>query len=282
MDTRTNTASKILIGDTLGVLKTMDSDFVDLTVTSPPYNKKEVNKGWFAKNVKYDVHNDALPEDEYQKNQTDVLNELFRVTKEGGSVFYNHKIRWVKGVMIHPMQWLVGTDWTVRQEIVWDRTTAVNIRGWRFWQVEERIYWLYKPIGNNKIGTELLSKHALLTSIWKFHPETDNEHPAPFPITLPIRCIHSIMDERPGIVLDPYCGSGTSLLAAKLLGKEYIGIDNSKEYIEYANKRLDKPSERDTLHAKEELERHVVKKSFKERKKAGEWKNPIRGRKKVA
>ena len=42
------------------------------------------------------------------------------------------------------MDWLRKTKWTVKQEIIWDRVIAANIRGWRFWQVEERIYWLYK------------------------------------------------------------------------------------------------------------------------------------------
>ena len=77
---------------------------------------------------------------------------------------------------------------------------ASNIRGWRFWQVDERIYWLYKPEKNNKIGKELESKNALLTSIWRFPPERDNPHPAPFPITLPARIIISILNDNDGIV----------------------------------------------------------------------------------
>jgi len=53
--------------------------------------------------------------------------------------------------MLHPILWLNATNWTIRQEIIWNRQIAANIRGWRFWQIEERIYWLYKPINNNKI-----------------------------------------------------------------------------------------------------------------------------------
>ncbi|MGQ9644798.1 MAG: DNA-methyltransferase, partial [Ignavibacterium sp.] len=80
-----------------------------------------------------------MPEDLYQKNQIEVLNEPFRVTKSGGSFFYDHKIRWERGKLFHPMDWLRKTKWTIRQEIIWDRMIAANIRGWRFWQVEERI-----------------------------------------------------------------------------------------------------------------------------------------------
>lgn len=283
----------IIQGDTLRILRTLDTDLIDLTVTSPPYNKKETNKGWFAKNIQYDTYKDTLPEDKYQENQIEVLNEIFRITKPGGSLFYNHKLRWDKGRMIHPMEWLVKSNWNVRQEIIWDRMTASNIRGWRFWQVEERIYWLYKPKPisgmlsekgtSDLIGEELQSKHALLTSIWRFPPErnsgtSDIRHPAPFPIVLPARIISSVLNEQPGLVLDPYAGSGTSLLAAKLLGKNYIGIDVSKEYVRQSKKRLKQPSETDVKSVENELSKHTVVKTFKQRKLDGEWKNDIRGK----
>ena len=173
--------NKIFIGDILKVLKKLPNNLVDVGVTSPPYNKQENKKGWLVKNVKYDIASDKQDEDFYQKNQTEVLNEIYRITKDGGHFFYNHKTRWERGKMIHPIEWLLKTDWVIRQEIIWDRGIAANIRGWRFWQVDERIYWLYKPINNNKIGKELESKHALLTSVWKIRPETKNPHPAPFP-----------------------------------------------------------------------------------------------------
>lgn len=262
--------NKIIQGDTLEVLKTFDSNFVDVGITSPPYNKQEKHKGWLVKNVKYDSYKDSKSEKEYEEEQMDVLDEIFRITKEGGSFFYNHKTRWEKGAMIHPIEWLVKTKWVTRQEIIWDRMIASNIRGWRFWQVDERIYWLYKPIKNNKIGKELESKNALLTSIWRFSPERNNPHPAPFPITLPARIIISILNDNDGIVLDPYCGSGTSLVAAKLLGKKFIGIDISKEYIRHAEQRLQNVfSERVTV--EEELQKHIVKKTFEQRKQNGEF-----------
>jgi len=262
--------NEIIQGDTLKVLKTFDSDFIDVGVTSPPYNKQEKHKGWLVKNVKYDTYKDIKTEEQYQENQIEILNEIFRIIKEGGSFFYNHKTRWERGQMIHPMEWLAKTQWTIRQEIIWDRMIAANIRGWRFWQVDERIYWLYKPIQNNKIGIELESKHALLTSIWRFPPERDNPHPAPFPITLPTRIIASMLNENDGIVLDPYCGSGTTLIAAKLLGKKFIGIDISEEYIQYTQQRLKNASiEKKTI--QEEMQKHFVQKTFKQRKQNGEF-----------
>lgn len=257
--------NNILLGDTIEVLKQLPTESVDLGITSPPYNKGEKNKGWLVKNVKYNSVNDCLKEEDYQQNQIEVLNELYRIIKPGGSFFYNHKTRWSKGEMFHPIMWLQKTSWTIRQEIIWDRMIAANIRGWRFWQVDERIYWLYKPINNNKIGKELLSKHALITSIWRFPPERNNPHPAPFPLELPTRIIYSLMNEDKGVVIDPYCGSGTTLVAAKLLGKDYIGVDISEDYISFAKKRLENCLQ-ESNKVKNELQKHFVEKTFKERK----------------
>ena len=254
-------------GLALEVLKTLPDNVFDCGVTSPPYNKQEKNKGWLVKNVVYDNYKDVLPEEEYQEDQIAVLNELYRTTKVGGHFFYNHKIRWERGEMLHPMQWLLKTKWQIRQEIIWDRTIAANIRGWRFWQVEERIYWLCKPQDDNLIGEELKSKHALMTSIWRFKPEQKVKHPAPFPLELPIRCIYSVLDEKKDCnIIDPYSGSGTTALAAKFLGHNYCGIEMSDEYIKMANLRL-----RNYLEEKDrfddEISKHKVIKTFTERKK---------------
>ena len=79
--------NQILTGDTLTHLKKIPDEFVDLGVTSPPYNKQEKQKGWLVQNVKYDSMRDIQTENDYQQNQIDVLNELYRATKSGGSFF---------------------------------------------------------------------------------------------------------------------------------------------------------------------------------------------------
>ena len=253
------------------ILRRCKTNSVDIGVTSPPYNKQEDKKGWLVKNVKYVGSSDKKTEEQYQMEQIEVLNELFRVIKPGGSFFYNHKVRWEKGDLIHPMHWISKTLWTVRQEIIWDRMIAANIRGWRFWQVDERIYWLYKPVNNKKIGTELKSNHALLTSIWRFPPERNNPHPAPFPVRLPLRCIFSILGEtQKAVVLDPYLGSGTTGIAAKLLGYSFVGIDISKEYLDLARKRISRLQDYNEIF-NQEKEKHIVQKTFKERKTNGEF-----------
>jgi site-specific DNA-methyltransferase (adenine-specific) len=77
------------------------------------------------------------------------------------------------------------------------------------------------------------------------------------------------MNENKGIIIDPYCGSGTTLLAAKLLGHDFIGIDISQEYIELANSRLDKCLLEEKA-VREECNKHFVSKTFQQRKENGE------------
>lgn len=269
----------IVIGDALEVLRNLPDDFFDVGVTSPPYNKGERDEGWLVDKVIYDKVSDRKDEKEYQQEQIEVLNELYRVTKPGGSFFYNHKLRWYRGWMIHPYEWVSKTKWVIRQEIIWQRKIAGNIRGWRFWQVDERIYWLIKPRKgeeNKPIGEELKPEHAKLTSIWEIRPEDKIDWvPDPFPLALPARCILSVMDKGKGKVIDPYAGSGTTLAAAKLMGHEFLGIEISEEYTRKALERLSN-AEMERRRLLEEMELHKVELTFKERKARGLSKKPDR------
>lgn len=258
--------NEILLGDSLKLLQQIDDNYFDLGITSPPYNKG-LKGGPIVKKVVYDTHSDDIPEEEYQDQQIIILNEIYRTMKPGGSFFYNHRCRWDNGDMIHPIIWLSKTKWLVKQEIIWNRKITGNLRGWRFWQTDERIYWLYKPDGKNKIGTELLSKHAKMTGIWEIIPESKNPHPAPFPLELPTRIIYSIFDDiKDKIVLDPYMGSGTVGIVCKLFGCNYVGLDISENYIKMANERIkDYLSFKDKFN--QELEKHIITgKTYKERK----------------
>jgi len=57
-----------------------------------------------------------MKEIEYQNWQIQVLNELYRTTKLGGSFFYNHRVRYENGGIIHPLEWLTKTKWKIRQK----------------------------------------------------------------------------------------------------------------------------------------------------------------------
>ena len=88
--------NNIVLGDVYDVLKTLDENIFDMGVTSPPYNKQNNRKGVLVKDIKYSDITDNKNESEYQIEQIEILNELFRVIKPGGSFFYNHKICWDK------------------------------------------------------------------------------------------------------------------------------------------------------------------------------------------
>ena len=261
--------NSVQTGSAIEVLRHLPNSCIDVTVTSPPYNKQDNTFGWLVRTDRYSHYQDSQPESAYQAWQVDVLDEIYRVTKPGGSLFYNHKTRWVDGKMIHPLEWILRSSWNLRQEIIWDRTLAANVRGWRFWQVDERIYWLYKPINNHLVGQELESRHAKMGSIWRMKPVSRSEnHPAPFPLELPLRAIYSMPGEAGKVILDPFCGTGTTLVAAKLLGHDYIGIDIAPDYVDYSRERLEN-CEVERQQAEAEISKHVVKDPFRKRKERG-------------
>ncbi|MDA8002501.1 MAG: site-specific DNA-methyltransferase, partial [Alphaproteobacteria bacterium] len=92
----------------------------------------------------------------------------------------------------------------------------------------------------------------------------------PFPLVLPLRAIYSVMNEEKGVVIDPYCGSGTTLVAAKLLGHKCIGIDASREYLHMSYDRL-KNFERERGVWLAECALHTVQESAAEKRKAGKY-----------
>jgi len=78
------------------------------------------------------------------------------------------------------------------------------------------------------------------------------------------------MDDRKGLVIDPYCGSGTTLVAAKILGHDFVGVEIAKEYVDSATNRIGcSENERGAVNV--ELAKHIVTKTFAERKQKGEF-----------
>ena len=91
------------------------------------------------------------------------------------------------------------------------------------------IYLIAKPKFKLRKGSNRL------TDVWEFPQERKNEHPAPFPIELPLRCISSTDGK---IILDPFMGSGTTAIAAEMCNRKWIGIEKSAEYCDKANNRI--------------------------------------------
>ena len=234
--------NKIYCIDVLEGLKKIDDNSIDLIITSPPYNKVGLNgiqkgKKW-NKTIDYDgdPQNDNMDENEYQKWQLDILNELFRVLKEDGSLFYNHKNRIHKGEIISPYQWLLKSPFKIRQEIIWDRGSSQNVNRCRYMPSSELIFWLTKC---NRVRFDRKRDTMFKNEIWKFIPEKGTKHPAPFPIELPNNIIPNVSQGERIVVLDPFVGSGTVAISALQNNCDYIGFDKFQSYVDMANKNID-------------------------------------------
>ena len=222
--------NKIYNENCLETMKKLPEGIVDLTVTSPPYNlgaKHHTGNNVFEA---YDEYIDDMPEEEYQKQQINTLNELYRVTKQGGSLMYNHKNRIKNGKQITPYEWLLKSDWTLKQEVVWFNGSQ-NFDKCRFYPMTERIYWLSKGVETNFVN--LINQHDLIKDTAE---GTDKEHKRAFPLKLAQRFIMCFPDAK--LIFDPYMGSGTTAIAAHLEKRNWIGSEMSKEYCEIAEKRI--------------------------------------------
>jgi len=227
-----------LCGDAVEVMRGMDAGSVDLVVTSPPYNLKNSSgngmkdgRGGKWANAAlvegYDTHNDNMPHGEYVSWQRDCLTEMMRVLSDDGAIFYNHKWRVQKGLLQDRSDIVEG--FPVRQIIIWRRKGGINFNPGYFLPTYEVVYLIAKP------GFRLAAKANALGDVWDIKQESNNDHPAPFPVALVDRIISST---TAGVVLDPFMGSGTTAVAAVAAGRDFIGIDISEKYCADARERV--------------------------------------------
>jgi len=229
---------KIVCGDCLSIMRQIPDESIDLVVTSPPYNLKNSTgngmkdgRGGKWKNAElvngYSHHNDNMPHEEYAKWQRECLNEMYRLIREDGAIFYNHKWR-VQDGLLQDRQDIVS-GFPIRQIIIWKRKGGINFNPGYFLPTYEVIYIIAKP------KFQLVPKANAHGDVWEFKQEMNNPHPAPFPVNLINRIISSTYAN---IILDPFMGSGTTAIAALLNNRQYIGIEISPEYIELAESRI--------------------------------------------
>jgi len=208
----------------------LNTNSICLSITSPPYN---LGKKHHTGNKVFDAYDDFvddLPEFNYQEQQVKMLKELYRITKVGGSVMYNHKNRIREGKQITPYEWLLKTDWIIKQEIVWFNGSQ-NFDKCRFYPMTERIYWLSKGVDTD--FQNLINQHDLIQDKAE---GTNKEHKRAFPLSLAERLIMCFPNSK--VIFDPYLGSGTTAIASHNLKKDFIGSEISKTSYDYALKRL--------------------------------------------
>jgi modification methylase len=245
--------NKIICSDCLSVMKQMPDECLDLVVTSPPYNLKNSTgngmkdgRGGKWKNAAlvngYSNYNDNMPHEEYTKWQKECLQEMYRLIKQDGAVFYNHKWR-VQAGLLQDRQDSVS-EFPLRQIIIWRRKGGINFNPEYFLPTYEVIYLIPKP------EFKLVPKANGYGDVWEFTQEMNNDHPAPFSVALIDRIISSTNAQ---IVLDPFSGSGTTAVAATLLGRNFIGIELSPEYCKLSEARLARNIKKPELQEKQEL-----------------------------
>ncbi len=217
---------------------------IHLMVTSPPYNAKK----------EYD---EDLSLEEYLGLLKSVFEETYRKLVPGGRACINIANLGRKPyIPLHSyiINYMLEIGYLMRGEIIWNKASSASpSTAWGSWlsaanpvlrDIHEYILIFSKESFSRKKGVRenSINKEEFLEwtkSIWTFPAVSARSigHPAPFPIELPHRLIqmYTFVND---VVLDPFCGSGSTCIAAKNANRHYIGYDISKEYVTLAENRL--------------------------------------------
>ena len=238
---------KVLHADSLNSNLFKDS-FVDLTVTSPPYNV----------GIVYNSSNDDGEYQDYLNFTEKWLNNLYRWTKETGRLCLNIPLDKNKGG-----QKSVGADITriaqkvgfsYHSTIIWNEQNISKRTAWGSWLSAsapyviapvELIVVLYKEQWKkNRRGESDTTKEEFMAwtnGLWTFNGESKKRigHPAPFPKQLPFRCI-KLFSYIGDTIFDPFLGSGTTVLVAENLGRKGVGVEIDETYYKLALNRIEK------------------------------------------
>jgi len=236
---------------------------VNLMVTSPPYNigidygNKHVNgKVVGSKGVKY---SDSLPEEDYRKMLKKVIDETRRVLTDNGQIWFNIKNRY-DGKQVIPPFWVMDLfeGMYLKNLIIWNYDWGGSTNK-RFAPRYEYVFFYTKHKDEYTFNLDEVKIPALNyrpdryksqlknpSDVWRMALVSGNEiertnHPAQYPEELIERIILTGTNEGE-IVLDPFMGSGTTAVVAKQLNRHYVGYEIMKDYIEMANKRIEKNS----------------------------------------
>ena len=239
--------NKIIQGDCLEIMKKIPDESVDVTFADPPFNLKK----------KYNHYRDRQTDEEYLSWCKKWLAEMVRITKPTGSIFVHNIPKW----LIYFGSYLNEIA-TFRHWIAWDamgpplgKTLLPNHYGilyyvksknFKFYDIRmlhkrcRKCHYILQDYGGKK--NQMHQFGPLISDVWTDihrirHKKRRDEHPCQLPIHLLERLLLMSTDEG-DIVLDPFVGTGTTAIAAKKLGRNFIGIDIDSKYIEITNKKL--------------------------------------------
>jgi site-specific DNA-methyltransferase (adenine-specific) len=241
-----NEAFTLIQGDVLSTPHVDDAS-VDLIVTSPPYNV----------DIQYNSHKDDVSYADYLDFSKQWMTRCFHWLKDDGRFCLNIPLDKNKGG-----QQSVGADLTTiaksigfqyHSTIIWNEGNISRRTAWGSWKSAsapyviapvELIVVLYKKNWKKLSGSKIsdIERDDFMNwtnGMWTFNGESKKKigHPAPFPVELPRRCV-KLFSYVGDVVLDPFCGSGTTMIAAVSNQRKGIGIDVDKKYCTLAKKRI--------------------------------------------
>jgi site-specific DNA-methyltransferase (adenine-specific) len=243
-----NYLNTITQGDCLTLLKDMPDNSVDVTFADPPFNL----------NKKYNSAKDSLALEEYLDWCELWICEMARITKPTGSIFLHNIPKWLTYYTAILNKIAYFKHW-----ISWDAPTAPmgktlqpshygvlfyakDSKQNQFYEIRyphkrcRKCGYLHKDYGGKK---GLLHPFGpLVSDVWTDihrikHNKYRDEHPCQLPVHLLERVILMATNEG-DIVLDPFSGTGTTALAAKRLGRNYIGFELDEQYVQISKNKL--------------------------------------------
>ncbi len=241
----------ILAGDSTEILDQLPENSVDLIFADPPYNLQLRNELWRPNQTKVAAVDDAWDRfdsfEAYDRFTRAWLTACRRVLKDTGTIWvigsYHNIFR--VGALIQDLGFWILND------VVWVKTNPMpNFRGVRFTNAHETLIWAQKTKGArytfNHHAMKALNDDLQMRSDWLLPVCVGKErlrsngvkvHATQKPEALLYRVILSSTREG-DVVLDPFFGSGTTGVVAKLLGRHWVGIERDSDYIRIANERL--------------------------------------------
>lgn len=219
---------------------------VDLIVTSPPYDV----------DIKYENYDDSIPYGEYLQFTRKWLSRCYRFARPDGRLCLNVPLDKNKGgqqsVSADITTMAKDVGWKYHSTIIWNEQNISRRTAWGSWMSAsapyviapvEVILLMYKAKWEKtQKGKSDITRDEFIewtNGVWSFSGESRSKvgHPAPFPIELPRRCI-KLFSFAGDTVLDPFLGSGTTLIACLETGRAGIGVEINRKYCELAVKRL--------------------------------------------
>lgn len=240
--------NKITNGDCLELFKAIPDESIDVTFADPPFNLKK----------KYTSTKDSLAFQDYLSWCEKWIAEMVRVTKPSGSIFVHNIPKWLTYYASFLNKYADFKHW-----ISWDAPTAPmgkslqpNHYGILFYAKDakqNKFYelryphkrcrkcgYLHKDYGGKKFLLHPFG--SLVSDVWTdIHRVKHNKYRDEHPCQLPIHLLERIVlmsSDADDIVLDPFSGTGTTALAAKRLGRNYIGFEFDEIYAEIAENKL--------------------------------------------